>query len=362
MKLSHVHPEVVTHVIKNIEQHFGKMTVRHGRVHEFLGMVIDYSDPGVAHISMKSYLKEAIRDSQLGITRSATTPAQKNLFDVDSASTFLDPRNAILFRSIVCKLLYVARYGRPDLLTAVCFLATRVSQPVEQDERKLRRLLEYIHGSIDLTLTIGATDLQHLHTWVDASYGVHPNMRSHTGGLVSFGIGGLTCRSSKQKLNTKSSTEAELVGASDYLPHVVWILNFLRAQGYPVSCASFHQDNQSAIRLAKNGRSSAGPKCHINLRYFWITDCLRREKIDMQYCPTECMLADFLTKPLQGSLFTRFRSVLLGLSPIASLLPPPVLERVEKKTIPLMRTSRKSSHSNNYADRRSHSFATITFD
>ena len=165
MKLSHVHPEVVTHVIKNIEQHFGKMTVRRGRVHEFLGMVIDYSDPGVAHILMKSYLlKEAIRESQLGITCSATTPAQKNLFDVDPALTSLDPRNAILFRSIVCKLLYVARYGRPDLLTAVCFLATCVSQPVEQDERKLQRLLEYIHGSIDLTLTISATDLQHLAT------------------------------------------------------------------------------------------------------------------------------------------------------------------------------------------------------
>ena len=160
-------------------------------------------------------------------------------------------------------------------------------------------------------------------------------MHSHTGGLVSFGIGGLTCCSSKQKLNTKSSTEAELVGASDYLLHVVWILNFLCAQGYPVSCVSFHQDNQSAICLAKNGRSSAGPKSrHINLRYFWITNCLRHEQIDMKYCPTECMLADFLTKPLQGSLFIRFRSVLLGLSPITSLLPPHVLERVERKTMP----------------------------
>ena len=109
MKLSHVHSEVVTHVIERIEQHFGKMTVRRGHVHEFLGMIIDYSDPGVAHISMKSYLKEAIRDSQLGITRSATTPAQRNLFDVDPSSTSLEPRNAILFRSIVCKLLYVAR-------------------------------------------------------------------------------------------------------------------------------------------------------------------------------------------------------------------------------------------------------------
>jgi hypothetical protein len=55
-----------------------------------------------------------------------------------------------------------------------------------------------------------------MRTLVDASYAVHPDMKSHTGGLMSMGTGGLICKSSKQKLNTKSSTEAELVGASDY--------------------------------------------------------------------------------------------------------------------------------------------------
>ena len=52
----------------------------------------------------------------------------------------------------------------------------------------------------------------------DALYAVHDNMRSHTGGAISMGYGIIHGKSSKQKLNVKSSTEAELVGMSEYIP------------------------------------------------------------------------------------------------------------------------------------------------
>jgi hypothetical protein len=57
-------------------------------------------------------------------------------------------------------------------------------------------------------------------------------MKSHTGGVMSFGVGGLICKSSKQKLNTKSSTEAEVVGASDYLPNTLWVENVHGGPGH----------------------------------------------------------------------------------------------------------------------------------
>jgi hypothetical protein len=92
--------------------------------------------------------------------------------------------------------------------------------------------LEYLKGTIDLNYVLAADDLTKMQSWVDASYAVHPDMNSHTGGVSSFGTGGILTKSSKQKLNTKSSTEAELVGASDYLPHTVWIKMFMEAQGH----------------------------------------------------------------------------------------------------------------------------------
>ena len=74
-------------------------------------------------------------------------------------------------------------------------------------------------------------------------------MKSHTGAVTSFGRGWLIQKSSKQKLNTKSSTEAELVGVSDYLPHCIWYRNFLEHQGYLLKDNIIHQDNQSAVRM-----------------------------------------------------------------------------------------------------------------
>ena len=77
---------------------------------------------------------------------------------------------------------------------------------------------------------MSATTLKTLYTWVDASYDVHPDMRSHTGGTMSLGHGVLNTMSAKQKLNTKSTTESEVVGASDYLPKNIWATMFLQAQ------------------------------------------------------------------------------------------------------------------------------------
>ena len=119
---------------------------------------------------------------------------------------------------------------------------------------------------------VGADSLSRYRTWVDALYAVHLDCKSHTGGAISLGHGTLVCKSNKQKLNTKSSTEAETVGASDYLPNTIWVKMFMEAQGYNIREYIMEQeDNKSAIKLEKNGRTSAGPKLQpIDIRYLWL--------------------------------------------------------------------------------------------
>jgi hypothetical protein len=296
-KISHVNPDVVTAIIEKMEQQYGKMTVIRGDEHVFLGMRIKYDKrTKTATITMKEYLQEAIDESGMDIHRIATTPARKTLFDVDMSARPLNATEAMVFHSVVAKLLYVSIRGRMDLLLAISFLSTtRVSKSTVQDREKLRRVLEYINGTMEMSYTLGADTLGKLRTWVDASYAVHPDMKSHTGGVISFGIGGLIGKSSKQKLNTKSSTEAELVGASDYLPHTLWVKMFLEAQGYKIAENYFEQDNESAMKLEKNGRMSAGPSSrHINIRHFWIKDRAKEAGINIRHCPTLQMLGDFL--------------------------------------------------------------------
>ena len=135
---------------------------------------------------------------------------------------------------------------------------------------------------------------------------------------------GLAGKSGKQKLNTRSSTEAELVGASDYLPHALWVKLFMEAQGYVMTEAVLEQDNESTIRVEENGRMSAGPRSrHIDIRYFWIKDRTKQANITVRHCPTLQMLGDFFTKPLQGGLFRKFRDALLGLTHVNTLVDTP---------------------------------------
>ena len=256
------------------------------------------------------------------VKRKAHSPARKDLFEVDKSAKRLTGKRADRFHSVAAKLLYVSIRARMDILLPVEFLCTRVSKSTTQDEAKLLRLLEYINATLHLKYTLGADNLTKLRAWVDASYAVHPDQKSHTGGIMSFGTGGFVCKSSKQKLNTKSSTEAELVGASDYLPNILSVKMFLEAQGYRLGETYFEQDNESAIKLEKNGRMSAGPRSrHINIRYFWIKDRVKQEHISIRHCPTEDMIGDFFTKPLQGSLFVRFRDVILGSKHVDTLNP-----------------------------------------
>jgi hypothetical protein len=175
----------------------------------------------------------------------AVTPAKSDLFDIKEDSPALPPQKRDTFHRVVAKLLYVLKRGLLDIQLATAFLCTRVSCSTAQDWEKLKRVLMYLRGILDDFLTLGADDLMIMKTWVDASYGVHKDFKSHTGGAVSFGRGAVMFKSAKQKLRY-----------------------FLRQN-------MFYQDNESTIRFEKNGRKSCGPKSrHIGIRYFWIKDRL----------------------------------------------------------------------------------------
>ena len=119
-----------------------------------------------------------------------------------------------------------------------------------------------------MVLTLGARGDSVLRWWIDGSHRVHPNMRGHTGGGLSMGLGYPISQSGKQKLNTRSSTESELVAVDDMMPTVLWARQFLVEQQFQVEDNLVYQDNQAAILLEKNGRASSGKRTkHINMRF-----------------------------------------------------------------------------------------------
>jgi hypothetical protein len=338
-KISHLNPKVVSDTIdwlrleyENVfEDGSGLMKVKRGKTHVYLGMALDFSHANQCRITMIDYVDEIIaaydkssnelHDGFTTVTkrsnRAKTSAAPDDLFVVDEDAEKLSEDGQTAFHHLVAKTLYISKRARPDLSTAIAFLTTRVKAPDVNDWRKLSHLMEYLRVERLRPLVLSADGSGVLMWYVDASFAVHPNMRSHTGGGLTMGRGFPIVTSTKQKLNTRSSTESELVGVDDMMPIVVWSRYFLMAQGYGVTQNLLLQDNKSSMLLEKNGRASSGKRTrHINIRYYFVTDRVNMKEIEIEWCPTKDMVADFMTKPLQGSHFRRLRDLIMGMTKV----------------------------------------------
>jgi histone deacetylase 1/2 len=272
-------------------------------------MTWDFGVPGEVKVTMKGYVEEVLKVSQ--VTGTVSTPASEQLFSTRDA-TLLQPVQKEEFHSIVAKMLYLAKRTRPDLLLPITFLTTRVQAPDEDDWSKLQRVMKYLNGSKELGIVLRPRPSSQIDAYIDASYGVHIDGKSHSGMFISLGAGPVLVKSVKQKIVTKSSTEAELIALSDLCSVVIWTRDFLVAQGEEPPPATIFQDNQSTIALAEKGFSTSDRTKHVKIRYFWVKDRVDSGEIKIVYIPTEDMIADILTKPLQGEKFRQLRMSLLN--------------------------------------------------
>ena len=192
-------------------------------------------------------------------------------------------------------------------------LCTCVKNPIEDNWNKLIHLLEYVNGTHEDVLTLPANNLHILKWYVDASFAVHPDFRSHTEATFTYGTGAPVTMSRKQKLNTRSSTEAELVGADDASQMILLTKLFLEEQGYQVEENILFQDNKSAILLENNGKHSSSERTRVlNICYFFLMDQVEKGNLKIEYCPTTDMVAEFMMKPLQGQQFLKFKRIIMG--------------------------------------------------
>jgi hypothetical protein len=214
LKISHFDPVVVTDVIQTLSDEFGKeapLTINRGHVHDYLGMTVDFSVPEKVKSAMENYVKDMLRALPDDMDGTATTPAAGYLFEVNHNNPeLLDQETVDMFHHNVAKLLFLCKRARPDIQTAVSFLCTRVKSPDADEHKKLRRVMQFLRNTIDLSLTLEADNTKVMKWWIDASFGVHSDMRSHTGGVLTLGKGAAYATSTKQKLTSKSSTEDDL--------------------------------------------------------------------------------------------------------------------------------------------------------
>ena len=177
LKISHIDGKVNQYILDTLQKEYGKeapIPSTTGKIHEYVGMTIDYTKPGKVVFRMEDYIDRLIKECPDGLLKgNPTSPAANHLFEINSECAKLSAPQADEFHHLVAKLLYLAKRTRPDILLSVAFLCTRVKGPDMDDYKKLGRCLSYVRCTKELALTLEANDMSVIHWWIDTSFAVH---------------------------------------------------------------------------------------------------------------------------------------------------------------------------------------------
>ena len=255
---SHVDPEVNKKFGAWENKTYGRLTpveLHRGKTHEFLGMTLDYSKKGECHILQEHHVKDIVSawPEDLKQVKHVLTPSSNDLLK-GGTGRLLSREAREVFHSIIAKFMFTSSRARPDIAPTIYFLSGRVRQGVtnKDDWAKYCRLAKYLDSTHDLHLIIHYDGLSLARWYVDAFFVVHDDFKSQLGGAMPLSDTGraIVSGSNKQKLNTHSSTESELVSADDFLPKLLWTGKLMKAQGFNITSTLF-QDNMSTMIIEK---------------------------------------------------------------------------------------------------------------
>jgi hypothetical protein len=209
LKSSQKDPKVNDQFNKWLQQNYGahgEVTIHRGKIHGYLGMEIDYSKKGKVKIGMIEYVENMLNDfsEKIKSTDNAVTPASDGLFN-EGQGKKLNQERTDAYHPMVAKALFSCkRARREDIQPTITVLCTRIKGPSEADWAKLVKLMKYLNGTKELKLTLSADILHCIRWYVDASFAVHPDYKSHTDATMSYGDGdgAVQSISRKQKLNS----------------------------------------------------------------------------------------------------------------------------------------------------------------
>lgn len=261
----------------------------------FLGLEIKISDENIK-VSQKHYAQKLLDRFEMSDCKPVSTPMQKDgIADCDKE------QNSITYpyREAVGALTYLAVGTRPDLSYAVSVVSRTLEAPSKEDLHKLKRILRYIKGTLDYGIVYKRNfNAGILDCYSDSDHGGdNTTGRSTSGILCLYSGGAVSWLSRRQTCVAISSTEAELVAASEAAREIVWIKRLFGEISNLKEVPNLRVDNDAAIKISHNPELHRRTK-HIALRHFYVRELVTEGEIRVEYVPSEFQLADLLTKAL----------------------------------------------------------------
>ncbi len=305
--------EQIEYLRCELEKMFGTMKYHHGSKLHYRGLNIVKVDNGLLinqadqiEDVVKMLYPDGIDDSKL-----KATPSSMNLMNVMADEHNDSEINKELFTTIAAKTNYIAIGSRPDIKLVTSVLMSRVSSPTRQDMKNLYWLVSYLKKTINLSLFYQQDDNMIITAEVDASWICHPDFTGQSGYIIKIGNNVVATGSRKQKYITRSSAECEMFALENTLSDIQYVKNILEELDLPQQQPIVvKQDNKSAIILEEGGHPTTKLK-HLDWRCMRIYENIQNGTITLSYSPTGELAADMLTKPLQRSIFEKFRATML---------------------------------------------------
>lgn len=267
-----------------------------GEVRHFLGVEVK-REGNVFKISLQNYIDKLLKVFGMEQCKTAKSPMDPGYLKLaDDGKPFEDPSN---YRSLVGGLLYLAIVARPDIAATAGILGRRFSAPRECDWTAAKRVLRYLKATKCYQLQLGGDQQQSLTGYSDADWaGDVGSRRSTSGILFKFGGGCIMWASRRQVCVSLSSMEAEYVALSETCQEALWLRRLLRDLGETQNQpTAIMEDNQGCLAFVRSERVSRRSK-HIETKERFIQELCARGEVRLEYCPTDRMQADILTKPL----------------------------------------------------------------
>lgn len=300
-----------THTIKMVKTMLAsKFDVQDlGEIKQYLGIEVTRDKNGIFHLNQTQYIKKIVNDFGMSTAKTSNVPIHANYGKANSREDFLTS-NAQFQKLLGC-LLYISVNTRPDIAASVSILAQKVCQPKQDDWNELKRVLKYLKGTADLKLALGNNNYKGelLHGYSDANWADDKTNRKSNSGHVFMINGATVCWSSrKQPLVALSTCEAEFIALSEACRAASWIRRLLIDMKQNITKAiTIFEDNQSCLKLIEEEERLSDRSKHIDTRFHFVKDYVKKELISCSYCPTDAMVADILTKPVPAKKFEFFR-------------------------------------------------------
>jgi hypothetical protein len=274
----------------------------------FLGMEIERKrDEGTVKLSQKKLTGEILSRFGMQEAKGKSVPlsqAEKLTRNGEPLNTEEHP-----YRELVGSLLYLSVCTRPDIAHAVGALSRYMSAPTKDHWRAAMGVLRYLADTREYGIVFGNDGLIP-EGYVDADYAGDVDTRRSTTGYVYTLAGGAISWSSRLQVTVAASTvEAEYMGAASAVKEALWLKKLARDLGIEIGQICIRGDNQGALKLLKHSMSTQRSK-HIDVMHHFARERVLRGEVKFEYCSTENMAADFLTKPVNSAKFVKCRSMI----------------------------------------------------